>query len=158
MSVLDVKSLIQERINGSDPRYRPLFSDASLDLASSVVHQRYMYMCELRERLGGSTEKVIEYLMNRDKLFTQDESSVNFIHIQTFIPPASNTQFNGLCQLPASRVDLLTGGMNVHPDYAGESDLTGEHIECVPMDAGMEGDEKPEKTRLEFALKRIRIK
>lgn len=156
MSLSDVKLTLSAKL-ASRPDSHSFSSDAELDIASSVVHQRYMYLCSLREKLGGSAEKVIEYITARDLRLQKDHVSVNSIHIQTFIPPSSNTLFNGLCPLP-TRVDLLTGGVTVHPDYVGESDLTEEHIECVPLEGDMRDEPKAVPSSLEFVLKKIRIK
>ncbi len=148
MSVEEVKERLRERLGGSA-------NDAELDIAASVVHQRYLQLCELRTRLNGSSDRVIEYLQQRQLRFDPQASAVNSIHIQTFIPPSSHTQFNGLCLLP-TRIDLLTGGVTVHPEYVGECDISRDPIECVPLEVRTEKQE--EKLQLEFSLKKIRIK
>lgn len=134
---------------------KPFRSSLEDDMACSVVHQRYMYLCRLRDKLG-SNEKVIEYVESRKS--TPDPSSpwVNSLPIQTLLPPSSQSQFNGICPLPM-RVDLLTGGETIFPGF--ESDLSMEPIDLAPLNTGMRDiSSRTKPPTPELVLKKFRIK
>jgi hypothetical protein len=135
---------------------KPFRSLLEEDMACSVVHQRYMYLCRLRDKLG-SNEKVIEYVESRK--CTPDPSSawVNSLPIHTLLPPSSQSQFNGICPLPM-RVDLLTGGETIFPGFAGESDMSMEPIDLAPLNTGMRDISRTTPPTPELVLKKFRIK
>jgi len=144
-------SQLSEAPNGP----RSFRSQRALRYVCSVVNTRYQYLLGMKEKLG-SSEAVIEYL-EALKIRSSQQAihfPTNSIHPLTIVSPLVQTQFNGLVQLP-TRVDLLTGAKEIHPDYTGEPVLESElmTVEDIPM-----ATKPTQGLQVQFDLKRMRIK
>ncbi len=150
--VFEIVSQLTKQAEGNPKSFR---TARDLDYACDVIYNRYQFLLQLKEKLG-STEAVIEHV---EDLKARDmEQAIHFptnsIHPLTLVAPLAQTQFNGLVQLP-TRVDLLTGSREIHPEYTGEPVLESElmTVEETPV----LNQSKPQ-TPVQFNLKRLRLK
>ncbi len=150
-----IVSGIMSQLSGRPQVPHTFRSVSDLDYSCGLISKRYQYLLELREKLG-STEAVIEYLENLKVRNSQQVINfpTNSIHPLTLVSPQVQTQFNGLLPLP-TRVDLLTGANQIHPDYTGEPVLECELMtaEDVPIVSNA-----PQVVPIQFNLKRMRMK
>ena len=150
-----VSEIVSELTKQSDGHRKCFRTPRDLDYACDVINKRYQFLLQLKDKLG-STEAVIEHV---EALKARDiEQAISFptnsIHPLTLLSPLAQTQFNGLVPLP-TRVDLLTGTREVHPDYTGEPVLESELM--AVDDNPVIHHQKP-KTQIQFNLKRMRLK